>query len=217
MPYYAVFEGTVYTDKQETSYKFYETLNPHLRKQPGLVEEINYLNDKPNDSMLLSSWINEEALVGWQVLPIHLRIQKAGRESVFSSYRIRTGYESDSTTCRMTSKTGSFMVLFQHPKDSALQPENLHGSLPSGMKHLLREDCKHNEVFQGLLDHSIWLTETHILQVSGWPNLEVAERFGHSLKRVPGDWLRRIAVHRDYKKTDREEAPAKTEPDCMER
>lgn len=213
MPYYAVFEGSVYVDKQETSDKFYETLSPHLRKQIGLVEEINYLNDKPTDSMLLSSWINEEALVGWQVLPIHLRIQKAGREHVFSSYRIRTGYESDSTTSRMTSKTGTFMVLFQHPKDSALQRENLHESLPSNMEHLLREDFEPDKVFKDILDHSIWLTETHMLHVSGWPNLEAAEQFEHSLRRVPGDWLRQIVVHRDYTRTDRKEAPAKTEPD----
>lgn len=213
MPYYAVFEGSVYPEKTDASNKFYETLSPHLRRQPGLVEEINYLNQNPSDSMLLSSWISEEALTGWQVLPIHLRIQKAAREGVFSSYRIRLGHESESATSRMTSNPGQFMVLYQHPKGSAHVLDDAHGSLLPSMEHLLREGRDSSEILKGLLDHAIWSTETHILHVSGWPDGVTAEKFENALKRVPGDWLRRIAVARDYTGTHRREAPKKTEPD----
>ncbi|KAJ9654526.1 hypothetical protein H2198_006469 [Neophaeococcomyces mojaviensis] len=213
MPYYAIFEGSVYPEKTDASNKFYETLSPHLRRQRGLVEEINYFNQNPNDSMLLSSWISEEALTEWQVLPIHLRIQKAAREGVFSSYRIRLGHESESATSKMTSSPGQFMVLYQHPKSSAHGLDDANRSLLPSMGHLLGEGYDPSEILKALLDHALWSTETHMLHVSGWPDKATAEIFEHSLKRVPGDWLRRIAVARDYTGTHRREAPEKTEPD----
>lgn len=212
MPYYAIFEGTVHPSKTSTSDKFYSTLAPHLRRQPGLVEEINYLNQNPHDSMLLSSWVSEEALTKWQTLPIHLRIQKAARGGVFSSFRIRLGWESESATSRMTEAPGQFMVLYQHPKGSA------HGSNnTNSMEHLLRDGCDASEILRALLDHAVWWTETHVLHVSGWPDVATVEKFENSLERVPGDWLRRIAVARDYTGIHRREAPEKTEPDSEKR
>ncbi|KAK3707270.1 hypothetical protein LTR37_012271 [Vermiconidia calcicola] len=214
MPVYVVFEGVTRSDQLQRSDNFYTTLSPHLRNQPGLIEEINYGNQSPNDSMLLSSWMNEEALVAWQILPILLRIEKAGHEKVFSSYRIRVGWEEEVPPPKArTFKPGHYMVLYQHPKISEHMSEPWQESIQMPVKSILLDDVDSASVLKRLLDHSVWLTETHILHVSGWPDAALAEGFEHSIKRVPGDWLRRIAVDRDYTGQDRDEAPRKTEPD----
>ncbi|KAK3710245.1 hypothetical protein LTR37_010466 [Vermiconidia calcicola] len=205
MPVYVVFEGTTRSDQLQS---------PHLGKQPGLIEEINYGNQSPNDSMLLSSWMNEETLVAWQILPIHLRIEKAGREKGFSSYRIIVGWEEEVPLPKArTSKPGHYMVLYQHPKISEHTLEPWQESIQMPVESILLDDVDSSSLLKRLLDHSLWLTETHILHVSGWPDAALAEGFEHSIKRVPGNWLHGIAVDRDYTGQDKDEAPRKTEPD----
>jgi len=163
------------------------------------VEEVNYLNGAPLDSMLLSSWTDEHALSEWQKLPIHLRIQQKARNDIYSSYRIRLGWETSDASTSRTKSEGRFMVLYQHKKDE----QQLHAEV----RDLLRDLAEAETILGGMLDHSVWWTDTHELHVTGWSDDSAAVAFERSIKRSSGDYLRHIVVDRDYTMTDREEAP----------
>lgn len=220
MPFYAIFEGTKYPTGSSRSQSYYKALKPHLREQNGLIEEVGYFNDNAVDGMLLSSWTSEEAMNAWRTLPTHLRVQQAAREEVFASYRIRIGVEAEadgevdynSSNTRITSAPGRVVVLYQRPIATTSQIKIDFSEISSELtKSLLMEDSDDTTTLKDILDQSTWVTKTHVLHVSGWSDVASAEAFEGSIRRVPGDWRRRIVVTRDYTKVDRKEAPPKTE------
>lgn len=219
MPIHVVFEVTADASKLETSEKYYETLSPHLRKQPGFIEELNYVNDDPNSSLAMSSWVSEEALLARQILPAHLRIEKAARENVFESYRVRLGWEEQAPEPKArTGKKGRRMVLHQQPRSirPALATRSCCNDDEIGaasVQDMWREDADASSVLQELVDHRIWWNDTHTLHVTSWLDAARAEAFAADVERVPGDWLRRVAVDREYTRVDRKEVPQNTEPD----
>lgn len=220
MPFYAIFEGVKHLTGMSRSQSYYKALKPHLREQNGLIEEANYFNDIESDGMLLSCWTSEDAMNAWRTLPTHLRIQQAAREEVFASYRIRIGFEAegdeevdyDPSSARTTSGPGRVMILYQRPIATTSQAQSTFGGICGEFaKSLLMDDSDDSAIMKEMIDHSIWVTKTHVLHVSGWLNVASAEVFERSLRRVPDDWQRRIMVVRDYTKVDRKEAPEKIE------
>jgi heme-degrading monooxygenase HmoA len=213
MPYYAIFSGTMFPNKQTQSLTYYTKLSPLLRKQSGLLEEINYFNANTCDTLLLSSWRDEKSLAKWQAEPTHLRIQHAARENVFESLRVRIGSEGLAVGEGEGNPVLSVVVLHQRPRtwphpESAKEVVVDYGTL-------LRPGVDVSQIIDHLLDHSVWLTETSVLHITAWRSASQAEAFEDSLLRMPGDWLHRVAIEREYTKTKREYAPNQSPTSSM--
>jgi heme-degrading monooxygenase HmoA len=65
-------------------------LRPLLQGNSGFLSIERYQSlTTPGKVLSLSFWENEDAIAAWRNLPEHRSAQRAGRERVFSHYRLR--------------------------------------------------------------------------------------------------------------------------------
>jgi len=85
-----IFEALVLPGQQQPYLDAAAALRPHLMAQPGFIsiERFASLSD-PARLLSLSFWEDEAAVKGWRCFGPHRAIQKAGREHIFSDYRLR--------------------------------------------------------------------------------------------------------------------------------
>ena len=99
-----LFEAEILEQSQERYLALAQALKPVLSEIPGFIaiERFRSLND-PEKVLSLSWWENEEAVQRWKKHALHQEAQEEGKQSVFSSYRIRVAsvirdYASDKGT-----------------------------------------------------------------------------------------------------------------------
>ena len=85
-----IFEVEPRPGKKDAYLEIAARLRPQLEKMDGFmsVERFESLT-QPGKILSLSLWRDEEAVRGWRNLEEHRRAQEAGRESIFSGYRLR--------------------------------------------------------------------------------------------------------------------------------
>lgn len=85
-----IFEALTSADTQAEYLDLAAHLRPHLAEIDGFVsiERFSSLTT-PGKVLSLSFWRDETALAQWRNLPEHRAAQAAGRNHVFSDYRLR--------------------------------------------------------------------------------------------------------------------------------
>lgn len=85
-----IFEFEPHADKFDAYRELAEGLNPEVRKIDGFVsiERFESLT-QPGKYLSLSIWRDEAAIREWRNLEQHRVAQQAGREHIFSDYRLR--------------------------------------------------------------------------------------------------------------------------------
>ncbi|GAA6143707.1 antibiotic biosynthesis monooxygenase [Hydrogenophaga sp. 5NK40-0174] len=97
-----IFEATPSPDSRHTYLDLAAQLRPQLENLDGFIsiERFESLT-QPGKLLSLSFWRDESAVSAWREAPDHRAAQKAGRQGVFSHYRLRVAqvirdYGSDS-------------------------------------------------------------------------------------------------------------------------
>jgi heme-degrading monooxygenase HmoA len=85
-----IFEAVVHPGQQQAYLDAAAALRPQLLEQPGFlsIERFASLSD-PNRLLSLSFWADEASVKDWRCFAPHRAIQRAGRERIFSDYRLR--------------------------------------------------------------------------------------------------------------------------------
>jgi len=199
------FEGKYLAEQVPRALEFYAMLSGLVKDQPGLILQTPFLSiDKDNAQVLYVKLDREEHLHAWKNNHVHLGIQYEGRNKMFVDYRLRIGSEVlDSGKAPfgdISTSAGKHLLLWQYPK-----PSNEKDDEDSG----LADAAPHAPpfVWQNLVDSATYVSETHILRISSWPNKHIGLAVKNSISRIDGDGLYLIRMERDYGKYEREEAP----------
>jgi heme-degrading monooxygenase HmoA len=85
-----IFEVRIHPGRQQDYLDFAASLRAELEALDGFlsVERFTSLAD-PNRILSLSFWRDEDAVHRWRTASPHRMAQRAGREGIFSDYRLR--------------------------------------------------------------------------------------------------------------------------------
>jgi heme-degrading monooxygenase HmoA len=85
-----IFEVWIEPKRQQDYLAIAARLKPELEKMDGFIaiERFQSLSDK-RKLLSLSLWRDEDAVCAWRNHAEHRQAQRAGRESIFSDYRLR--------------------------------------------------------------------------------------------------------------------------------
>jgi heme-degrading monooxygenase HmoA len=88
-----IFEVTPKADGKDAYLDLAAELKPSVERIDGFlgIERFESLST-PGKLLSLSWWRDEEAVKRWRELPQHRAAQKAGREELFASYRLRVAH-----------------------------------------------------------------------------------------------------------------------------
>ena len=85
-----IFEVWMAPDRQQDYLAIAARLKPELEKMDGFISIERFQSLSEAGKLLsLSVWRDEEAVRAWRNHPDHRVAQRAGRESIFSDYRLR--------------------------------------------------------------------------------------------------------------------------------
>jgi heme-degrading monooxygenase HmoA len=101
-----LFEVTPRSDRWDEYLAHAAALRPELLKIDGFIENRRFASRTRNGTLLsLSYWRDEAALIAWRSHGLHHAVQTAGRNQVFSDYRLRVGrtVEGNTTASRVVS------------------------------------------------------------------------------------------------------------------
>lgn len=94
-----LFEVTPKTDRWDEYLAHAASLRPELLKIDGFLDNRRFASrTRPGTLLSLSYWRDETALVEWRSHGLHQDVQAAGRNRVFSDYRLRVGEAVQGTT-----------------------------------------------------------------------------------------------------------------------
>lgn len=85
-----IFEFEPITDRKQEYLNFAAELGPELDNIDGFIsiERFESLT-QPGKLLSISFWRDEAAISAWRNLPKHREAQQAGRNEIFSDYRLR--------------------------------------------------------------------------------------------------------------------------------
>jgi heme-degrading monooxygenase HmoA len=85
-----IFEVWIAPERQQDYLAIAARLKPELEKMDGFIaiERFQSLSDQEK-LLSLSLWRDEESVRAWRNHAEHRQAQRAGRESIFSDYRLR--------------------------------------------------------------------------------------------------------------------------------
>ena len=85
-----IFEATPHPDRKDAYFDTAAELRPMLAQIDGFIsiERFESLST-PGKVLSLSYWRDVQAVRQWRNVPEHRRAQQAGRQSIFSDYRLR--------------------------------------------------------------------------------------------------------------------------------
>jgi len=85
-----IFEVCPHDQQRQEYFDIAAELRPLLQEIDGFISIERFESLTQTGKILsLSFWRNEEAIAQWRNLETHRRAQARGRESIFSSYRLR--------------------------------------------------------------------------------------------------------------------------------
>ncbi|MGU3575107.1 antibiotic biosynthesis monooxygenase family protein [Brucellaceae bacterium C25G] len=85
-----IFEASVSEEKQTEYLDLAAELRPRLSEIEGFISIERFQSlTIPGKVLSLSFWRDEEAVSKWRNLPEHRKVQSAGRDHVFTDYRLR--------------------------------------------------------------------------------------------------------------------------------
>ena len=101
-----IFEVETRKGKQKNYLEFARELRPLVDKIDGFIsiERFESLAN-PGKMLSLSFWRDEKAIAEWRNISEHRQAQKAGRDSIFSDYRIRIAAVTRDYGMRKTNET----------------------------------------------------------------------------------------------------------------
>jgi heme-degrading monooxygenase HmoA len=85
-----IFEAEPHADQQPAYLDAAAVWRPQLEQVPGFIsiERFKSLTN-PGKVLSLSFWRDEDSVTVWRNLEVHRAIQAAGRERIFTGYRLR--------------------------------------------------------------------------------------------------------------------------------
>ena len=87
-----LFEVTPKPDRWDAYLAHAAALRPALLRIDGFLDNRRFASrTRPGTLLSLSYWRDEEALIAWRSHGLHHAVQAAGRNDVFSDYRLRVG------------------------------------------------------------------------------------------------------------------------------
>lgn len=85
-----IFEVIPHPEHKQAYFDAATALGPHLKHLDGFISIERYESlAQPGKLLSLSYWDNEDAVQRWRNLDAHRQTQAAGRETIFSDYRLR--------------------------------------------------------------------------------------------------------------------------------
>lgn len=85
-----IFEVEPHPDRKDDYLDAAARLRPVLEKMDGFISVERFQSlTTPGRILSLSFWRDEEAVRAWRNLDVHRATQRAGREGIFSDYRLR--------------------------------------------------------------------------------------------------------------------------------
>ena len=94
-----LFEVTPKPDRWDEYLAHAATLRPELLKIDGFLDNRRFASRTRKGTLLsLSYWRDEAALIAWRSHGLHHAVQTAGRNQVFSDYRLRVGQTVEGAT-----------------------------------------------------------------------------------------------------------------------
>jgi heme-degrading monooxygenase HmoA len=85
-----IFELYPRTEQTESYFDIASELKPHLQQIDGFISVERFESVVQKGKFLsLSFWRDEEAVKQWRNLMLHREAQQAGRQRVFTDYRLR--------------------------------------------------------------------------------------------------------------------------------
>ena len=88
-----IFEVEPHPDRKDAYLDAAALLKPHLAGIDGFVSVERFASlTQPGKILSLSFWRDEAAIAAWRNLEVHRRIQAAGRNDLFTGYRLRVAH-----------------------------------------------------------------------------------------------------------------------------
>ncbi|MDR8017434.1 antibiotic biosynthesis monooxygenase family protein [Ectopseudomonas guguanensis] len=85
-----IFEVEARPDQQQGYLSLAAELRPLLAEQPGFISIERFQSlTQPGKILSLSFWQDDASVQAWRQREEHRRVQTAGREELFSNYRLR--------------------------------------------------------------------------------------------------------------------------------
>lgn len=185
-----ILESTVPPELAPIAGQASAKLQPILQTHTGFIDKTDFTSvDDPTSDLSIVRFEDEAAALRWRNDPAHLRIQKAGREKLFSKYRVRAGYQllSDATDAN-NERTA---VLLEEPNTAAnsLKLEDLPAHLE-----------------QDIADFATYKSDDAFVHVVGLKSRNAATLLSDLESIRSRCSVSSLDVQRDYSGTDRKEA-----------
>ena len=88
-----IFEAIPEKEKWDIYFDMAAQLRPELEKIAGFISIERFQSvSNPAKVLSLSFWKDEESIAAWRNLEMHRHAQHAGRQSIFSDYRLRIAH-----------------------------------------------------------------------------------------------------------------------------
>jgi heme-degrading monooxygenase HmoA len=190
-------------------------LRPELEKVDGFVDNLRYRSLTRHGWILsLSSWRDEKSVVRWRTQPRHHGAQEMGRNEVFLDYHLRVGqitkdanipegFELREQRLDETETGEATTVILINGK---LDSDRLNDTNAEEVARNLGLRAKP----EGLVNWDVFdavLTPGDVILLSSWRTQLQAEIFENSIPPRTGTRLRQVRIIRDYRMSDRREAP----------
>lgn len=202
--YIAVSELLVKPDQKAIAGQYHDSLEPHLHRIAGFVQEKRYTSvDVPNKVLILSWWEDAAAISRWRNQSNHLHIQEVASTDVFQDYSIRIGpaYDADQSIMESVPQPRCFMVLHWSQKKQTGQATGIEKTSE------VRDEAALSRLKAVMLENTTYEVESSVLRLSFGGSREDALLYEESIVRVEGDDFERVCVERDYTRQRRDDAP----------
>ena len=205
-----LFEVHPRPERFDAYLEYAQMLRPELARIEGFVDNVRYRSRRRAGWLLsLSTWRDEKALVRWRTHAMHHEVQVKGRSEVFEDYHIRVGqvtadthvppgHELREQRLEETDTGAAKMVSIIQ----ARRPPDLLGDAPPDARLGLSPGD------DGLVGWDVFdaiLTPGDELALLSWRSAAAADAAERPLPA--GARRRRVRVVRDYRMSDRREAP----------
>ena len=205
-----LFEVHPRPERFDAYLEYAQLLRPELARIEGFVDNVRYWSRRRAGWFLsLSTWRDEKALVRWRTHAMHHDVQVKGRSEVFLDYHIRVGQVTADThvppghglreqRLDETETGAAKMVSIVEARPAPDLPGDAPPAAPLGLS-AAQEGLVEWDVFDAIL------TPGDGLALLSWRSAVDADAAERPLPA--GARRRRVRIVRDYRMSDRREAP----------